>query len=329
MMGIAAMAFTSCFNDTIVEVNNGHPIDFYVSANTRATELTTDNLEVFSVTAIHSTEKTVDDAIVKVEGKNYFSAEFERFENIFLSSLSYYWPIDGALNFYAYSPVDVVNSDQLTLNNETKSITDFSPAEEIKDQVDFIVAKATGDKANNATKGVYLEFDHMLTQVEVHAKNAHTGYNFYVKGVRIANVAATADFNFTPAEGTSPWTLGESIATYEIIHNTDIILDADGENLMNVIASGTADLSDNAMLLPQNLETIAAENEDVPAIQILVKVTSASNDVLVYPDASAEDDDNAGYGWMTIPITTDWLPGNKYVYTINLTSGNLIGEPVY
>ena len=52
LMGITVMAFTSCLKDTVTETNNGRPIDFHVSAQTRAVETTTGNLTTFYVTSL-------------------------------------------------------------------------------------------------------------------------------------------------------------------------------------------------------------------------------------------------------------------------------------
>ncbi len=302
LMGLAVTALSSCTKDTVKEVNTGHAIDFHVSAQTRASEITTGNLNAFYVTALNESGAAYFEDQAFIRGAN----------DVFISTPSYYWPSTGTLSFYAYAPADDNLTGTLSISGSGKVLEGFSPAETIADQEDFIVAKATGSKTN-AAQGVALEFSHMLSQIEIHAKNAHEGYRYLVKGVRITDVVSSADFDFE----TTLWTLDEATTSdYEVRYADAIELDEVGNNVMGKIISDEVILSDNAMLIPQDLKTVAPDAK----IGLYVQAVSQTG-VQVFPE-------NGDYDWMEISIDTEWEKGCKYVYTLDLTQGAALGEPI-
>ena len=295
MMGIAAMALTSCLNDTVTETNNGRPIDFRVAAQTRATETTTSNLVTFYVTSLmDNAEKSV-----------YFSdlAFLKGSNDVFVSSPEYYWPT-CALDFYAYAPSAEELGGTLTISSAAKKLTGYSPAESISEQKDFVVAKASGNKTANAA-GVALTFNHMLSQIEIHAKNAHEGYTYLVNGVSINGVVATGNFDFE----TSTWNLDTDKTDYTVYLNNPVTLSATGEMVMDKVTIDGTEFPDNAMLLPQNLATVAPEAK--LGIYVQCKSTSGAQ---VFPETG-------DYGWMYVDVDTNWEAGCRYVYTLDLTRG--------
>ena len=304
-IGIAVMAFASCAKDIVKEVNNGRAIDFRVAAQTRATETTTANLSTFYVTAI-------DD-----EGANFFTdVAFTKIEEYFSSSPAYYWPGDGSeLAFYAYAPSATNLGAEVTISNATKTLAGFSPAAEITNQKDFVTATAIGSKANE-TSGVALTFNHQLTQVEVKARNANEGYIYKVRGVRIAQPVAKADFDF----GTSQWTLAADKAVYQVQYGNEITLSTFAQNIME-------SEDDNAMLIPQQLVAWDPEsdktNESKGAyISVYAQVTTKSGG-RVYPKDNGMD-----YAWLAVPVDTKWEAGYKYVYTLDFTNGAGYSDPI-
>ena len=305
LMGIAALAFASCAKDTVKEVNNGRAIDFRVAAQTRATETTTANLSTFYVTAI-------DD-----EGANFFTdVAFTKIEEYFSSSPAYYWPGDGSeLAFYAYAPSATNLGAEVTISNATKTLAGFSPAAEITNQKDFVTATAIGSKANE-TSGVALTFNHQLTQVEVKARNANEGYIYKVRGVRIAQPVAKADFDF----GTSQWTLATDKAVYQVQYGNEVTLSTFAQCIME-----TED--DNAMLIPQQLVAWDPEgdkeNTNLGAYLSVYAQVETAEGARVYPKADGMD-----YAWLAVPVDTKWEAGYKYVYTLDFTNGAGYPDPI-
>ena len=305
-MGIAALAFASCAKDTVKEASQGLAIDFRVATQTRATETTTDNLTEFNVTAV-----SVD---ASGETTNYFTnVTFAKNGTFFFSNPAYYWPNEGSLNFVAWAPVALTG---VSVDKDAKTLADFTPAAAVVDQVDFVAAKANGSKANEEN-GVALTFNHMLSQIQIKAKNAHEGYTYTVMGVRISNVVGQADFNFT----TSAWDLTDAATTaqYQVDFAAPVVLGAEAVSLLpaDIVVNEATVTSGSAMLIPQALATVATD----AAFELYVNVVSDGGSQ-VFPETAEE------YGWMQIPINTEWVAGNSYLYTLDLTQGSVLGEPI-
>ncbi len=296
-MAMTAMLIASCSSDDVVSTNTGRAIDFRTSVGTRGAETTTANIDKFWVTAI-------DEA-----GANYFSKQEYKKEKegeFFTSTPLYYWPA-GKLNFVAYSPSATELGGELTINNTTKTLTGFSPADAIKDQKDFVTATASGTRAANETNGVALTFAHQLSQIQINAKNTNSGYVYKVVGVRIGKPVSKGDFNFaTPA-----WTLSTTKANYEEVYTDAKILDAKSKTMMGE--------GGNAMLIPQQLVAWASATDkkndaNGAYIALKIQITTASG-ARVYP-AIGKD-----YDWAAVAINTNWEAGKKYVYTLDFSNG--------
>ena len=296
-MGIAALAFASCAKDTVTGENQGQAIDFRVAAQTRAAETTTANLQAFKVTALTADETA----------SNYFTAVTFEKDGAFYSSAPdfYYWPNSGSLDFYAYSPVDLAN---VSVTKAAKTVTGFAPAADIKTQVDFITATATGDKSNE-TDGVALTFSHELTQVLAQAKNTNTAYTYYVTGFKIGNVVGKGDFDFN--DGWTLSTASADVKSYEVTFD-EIELSGTAASLMGDKGS--------AMLLPQQLTAWTEAAPSKTYFAVLAKVVTSAGTV-VHPTTGTDE-----YGWLAVGVDTKWEAGYKYVYTLDFTTG--AGTPV-
>ena len=308
MIAFAALALASCAKDNTKEVNRGRAIDFRV-ATTRATETTTDNLNEIWVTAIGE------------NGTNHFTkAGFSKEGSYFVSPTAYYWPSDGtSLQFYAYSPAETVLGGTISIDSQAQTLTGFSPAAEIKNQIDFVAAAATGSKAN-ADTGVELIFDHALTQIEVTALSSNTGYKHLVKGVRIGKFASKGDFNFYDKS----WTLGTEKSNYEITYDLPIELNAESQSLMDSNVAGQQ-INRNAMIIPQNLTPWDVENDKTNTLEgayIAVKVNITTADgAIVFPSTAGE------YEWVAFPIDTELIRGFKYTYKLDFSNGSGYVDP--
>ena len=312
MLGIAALAFVSCTKDTLKEVNDGYAIDFHVATQTRASEVTTANLAAFKVTALDGSDN------------NYFTdVLFSKSSDFFISNPEYYWPGTGDLAFYAYAPVDL---EGVSVSKNSQVVSGFTPSASIADQQDFVVATATGNKSTNETNGVQLTFQHKLAQIGIRAKNANSAYRYYIKGVKIANVISSADFNFSPTGDDPEWTYVDTHSTDSYFIEYDKAMSTHlgivGTNLMCTV---TADESDaevldysvgNAMLIPQQLTAWDKTTNTGSYLAVLAKVETVDGSV-VYPAASDID----GFGWLLVPVDTKWDAGNRYVYTLDFTEG--------
>lgn len=317
LIGAACLAFLSCSKDIILDVNRGAAIEFTVAAQTRAQEVTSNNLLTFYVTAVDPRQDI-----------NYFTeVPYIKSGEYYHSSPYYYWPGDGApLNLYAFAPsaddlCKSVSGDEqtsLTIDRNDQILKNFSPAAEISEQQDFISAVLPGFTHPGDGSPVQVPFKHQLVQIEVKAKNSNAGQTYHVKGVSIAQVRSKGDFYFSDER----WALdNEAKANYEVIYDDVRILDPFGVNIMEV-------QDDNAMLLPQTLvpwDPQDDQNNDNKGayISVLMKITSSS-------DAPVNStDNNDGYEWVAAPFPagTTWEAGNKYIYTLDFTNGASYSDP--
>ncbi len=299
LIALASSAIVSCSKDELVNTTSGSAIDFRAAMATRATETTINNLNSFFVSALDK------------NSNSFFSdLEFTKNQNIYTSSMVYYWPSDGSqLSFFAYAPSKTELGGTLTINASEKKLTDFSPKTTISEQKDFITATATGSKADEAA-GVALTFAHRLSQIEVKAKNANEAYVFKVTGVRIGQPVSKGAFDFT----TSAWTLNtDTKAKYDVTYTEAKTLSANAISIMG-------NENDNAMLLPQRLVKWDAENDKnnskkgaYLSVQVNIKTKDGAQ---VYPHNAAKE-----YGWVAVPIDTNWEAGKKYVYTLDFSNG--------
>lgn len=296
------LGLTACSQeDSSVEVNRGKTIDFRPAVGTRASETNNSNLEDFKATAfLGTTPYFTNITFSKNSGSSFYT-----------STDDYYWPGDDSeLSFLAYAPVDL---EGVTVNETNKVVSDFTPAENIAAQIDFISAKATGKKSLNEAAGVPLDFNHNLSQIEVRGLTNNKNYTFKITGVRIGEPVASGSFDFD----TDTWTLGNGKAIYESTYNTPILLGPDAQTLMGE--------NGNAMLVPQQLTAwdvnSDASNTKAGAylsvkLQINILDADGNEGLQIYPFPS-----DAQCIWASIPIDTNWEPGKKYIYTLDFTHG--------
>lgn len=292
---VLGVGMASCSQDEPVSENKGNAISFRPAIGTRATETTNANLSAIKVAAFLG-NSTYFEPLDFVKGSDSF----------FTSTPEYNWPGDDAeLSFYAYAPADLSG---VTLTPDTKTLTAFVPETNIADQIDFVTSTATGTRSANEASGVELTFDHRLSQIEVRAKADNEAYTFKISGIRIGQPVAQGDFDF----GTNAWTLGTNKAIYEETYATPVTLTADAQNVMGE--------EGNAMLIPQQLTawdpTGDASNSAAGAyLSVKLQVNTAAG-AQVYPFNT-----NTDCQWAAIPLNTNWEPGKKYIYTLDLTHG--------
>lgn len=298
------IGLTGCSEDETISVNEGNGIEFRpaMGTRTRATEITNSNLESIKVAAF-------------MQGTPYFeTTDFVKGETGFFSSTPvYHWPGDDTeLEFYAYAPA--APGGMVSLTSDSKILTDFTPATNIADQVDFITSYAKGNRSANEESGVELTFNHQLSQIEVYAKSDNDAYIFKISGIRIGQPVSKGSFDFT----NSSWTLGSDKAIYEETYSSPRIL-------TSVPASMMGD-EGNAILLPQQLVAWDHENnKDNSAKGAYLSVKLQANTkagAQVYPFPS-----NGDCQWAAIPLPTNWEAGKKYVYTLDFTEGAGFVDP--
>lgn len=295
MAGLSlGLVMVSCAQDEEIKSNQGRAIDFRPAMATRATETTNANISDINVTAM------MGDA-------DYFKNEtFSKNGTFFTSTNDYFWPGDDTpLTFYAFSPASL---DGISIDGNSKTFDNFSPAQSLADQIDFITAKATGKKSENESAGVPLTFEHRLSQIEVLGKTTNDLYTFKISGVRIGKPIDQGNFDFD----SDSWTLGTTKSIYESDFD-EVTL---SENPVSLMGEGG-----NAMLIPQKLvawdpKGDASNSSNGAYLSVKLKIATAETGVQIYPFPT-----DADCIWAAIPISTNWEPGKKYIYTLDFSHG--------
>ncbi len=322
----ASLALASCSNDETLDMGNQKGISFRTVAglNSRVAEITQSNLKGMSVTAF---ENGADAAYFT--DVNYTR---EGQTNTFVSNPEYNWLRGKTLNFLAlatsadtWTAAKTVTFDKAT-NTYKTVLTDYTPDADISKHQDLMIGTASGTE-NNDAKGLDLTLKHILSQIEVRAKNTNTAYVYSIKGVRIVAVKGTGTYTSTE---TTPWTPKEnSRVKYEVVYDDAKELTAEGMSVMKTEG-------DNAMLIPQSVTgwipgaDIANDFDSYTGgayISLLLNVKLASTGKYIYPAGSTETAKT--YGWTAVTTgNTVWNSGRKYIYTLDLSNGCGSVDPV-
>lgn len=302
------LALASCSQDETTGTDNGGSIRFrpVVGNVTRGPVITTDNITAFKVSSYvtGAVANFFTDLQVNKTGSSWNTAQV------------YYWPGTGTLNFFAYAPVDVTT---VTVSPTARAINNFSPAAKVAEQKDVVVAFATGTKAANENSGVPLTFKHALSQIEVKAKSANTtAYEIKVLGVKLGHISSTANFTFptTVVTGTLPashWTAPATAKDYGTNLDADLTLTSEVQSITK----------SNFLMIPQQLTPwTKGTSADGAYIAVLCKICSknGTNLTQIFPGAADK------FAYAAVPISTNWLPGKKYTYTLSFLGNNGAGN---
>lgn len=339
MMAAAAIALSSCSSEETTDVAKSSTITFRptVGLNSRGAELTTDNLQKMWVSAFYNKQANPE------YGTAYFSNQlFSRGVDVagFIDPTStLVWEKNRSYKFIAISPAaNEWSAETPTISLDEVKFTNVTPAAAIKDQKDLIIGTATGTEANtNDVAGVVLNMDHVLSQIKIQVKNQNPSLEYHIKGIRIASVCKSGTYTHS----TQNWTnLGDK-TKYEVIFDAPIKLEegATPTDLTDKLSVAPAN-DCGAMLVPQTFDAWAGtkdksgDNYDNGAyISLLLNVKNKVTGKYMYP-AGAGAGADCGWAAVAIPVSTrgaakpEWLKGNKYIYTLDLSKGCGKVDPV-
>mgnify|MGYP004489997887 CR=1 FL=1 len=325
MCAAAALALASCSNDELVEVAKNDAINFrtVVGLNTKATEIKTADLETKGVYVT-----TFDAAGNLLFGETHYTKQADG-----TFSASQYWGNNASLDFYLTLPKLSEWVANASLTDTNKKLVGVTVKDKIADQVDLVaVAKTSVTKTADA---INVELQHVLSQIEIKAKNGNDNYVYKVKGVRINNVSNKADIDLSSNSWSNVSAEVGNIKSYEVKYATskEITLGTTESTLTVKEADGTT--VDNAMLIPQGATTAwngtatSADGTTPVAgtyISVLVNITAKNGGAAVYPKGSTTAVET--YGWVAVPVAFTWEKGNKYIYTLDFTNGAGKVDPV-
>lgn len=213
---------------------------------------------------------------------------------------------------------------------------------------DIVVAHATGTSADIA--GLPLSFNHMLSQVEVRVTNSNPHYQYVITSVKLARIKGDGTITLDPG---AEWTLNPA---KRIDYKPDIDFDkkyyevnpdngshinkpfgldekvttvciTDPNPHIPIQGVTTGSLYGSLMVLPQKLTPWNTTYADKTGAYIAVKLNVASPlGGIVYPPTDYRKT-KLEYAWVAVPLSGEWKPGKRYVYTLDFTDGAGYSDP--
>lgn len=313
LLSIAALVFTSCSNDEqTVETQVQKVPDGAIYFSSGIQDLTRATTTMSTFNAFKVTGLFADNS------QSFFNLPVNRSGSLWTYAATEddykYWPSDNSdVNFFAYAPTTLAGVD---VSSVQQVVENFEQVQHVANQVDVLAAAATGNKTNNASTGMALDFKHALAQIEVRAKNSLTDkYKVEVLGVKLCRIGNKGNMTFQTAATDYPvWALDAESASQSFIKKgTDAIeMTSSVKNIMFG--------DDNFLLIPQQLKAWTGSDTDVTGayLSVLCKIYQKNNAgdwVTIFP---AETNDKTGlYAFTSVPISTKWEVGHKYVYTLD------------
>ena len=324
MAAATAIALSSCSSEDTKDVAKSSNITFRstVGLNSRGAEATTDNLKNIWVSA------WADNDVVFTKEQFAKKGTGTTFESV---GGPWFWEKDKAYTFMAFA-TGKENMDGVTprISKDNITLTDYTPNTNLADQLDLLVAKAEGTKAQNGTAGADLNFDHILSQIQIKVQNTNANLKYIIKGVRITNVKGTGTYTFNPIEANKHSWQNQPLTTQYILNQgVNITLDENNKAVTDLLVG-----DNSAMLLPQTITSWDGRPIDMNGtddyhqangayISLLINVqkkNGAGDWVQVYPKTDQVDETKCAWTAVAIPAG-NWENGNKYIYTLNLSKG--------
>lgn len=297
-----ALALASCSNDETVEIAKSEGISFraVTGLNARASEFTTADLE--TANSLYVTSFKTDGSIM------YGESKYEKSNGVW--SAGQFWGAESQLNFYlAYPELKKWQAD-FQLTKDVKTITGFEVNDDIAKQTDYVAAYVEAQKPNAANDATPATLQHVLSQIEVQAKNTNKNITYKISAVRFGQIFSKGNYTFpTTNEVNGTFADLSEAKVYEYTLDTPVTLPQDGT---------TTSLKDNAvgnaMLIPQTLEKWDGENnptntDNKQYISVKMELTMKGADKPYYN------------GWAAVGVEGTWAAGNKYVYTLDFSKG--------
>lgn len=322
---VAAIGLASCSNDDTLDVNKSvYGITFRASVDkqTRASEVTVSNMQSFNVTAVGNS-KTYFSGLTATSTDKGFNWSTDKI---------YYWP-SYQLTFYAWS--HAADGATVSVSHEGQKVTGFSPSQTVGSQKDFVVSVNTGTKEANNGSGVTMNFKHALSQIAVQAKCSNSNMKIEVLGVKLVNMATTADFTFPTAVTSTGSTLAQSLwsnLSGKNDHSKAYMVKGSEPVTLTSSAQSILFSDESFMLIPQQLTkwSVTATTTGTTGttstgayLAVLCRVSSLNGTeaTLLYPQPTAKDTKEGKYAFTAVGIETNWEPGNKYTYTLDFCNG--------
>lgn len=308
-----ALMLASCSGDETVEQAKEKGISFRGTVGLSTRALNTGTAELLDGKVLYvTTFKPNGGERLFVETEYVFDGD------VWMAQPAQTWGVNDKLSFFLTYPKLDEWKTGFELTNDNKTVT-VTVDKDIRQQKDYVAAYLKDmDKTTSAMRA---DLRHVLSSIEIWAKNTNGAFKYKVKGIRICGVneqvsidlSKINDADFSVGQGTL-------FRNYELTYDAPVKLEGKAKSLM-----GDAG---NAILPPQdggeNLKWDGTQTRDDAGgycgyyISVLINLTATAG-ANIYPAGSTVD--NETYGWVSVPVAFNWESGKKYVYTLDFSDG--------
>ena len=316
---MVALMASSCSQDRIVDLQQDNPIEFRVVMNrqSKAVSYYSSTLTSFNVTAWKS---GTDHSLT---APHINEVDYDRTsDGTFKSAVKYYWPASGGLDFYAYAPAASLTNGLVRSSELSYTVT---PLADTDSQIDLVFAKNSGNKTDNGSNGVNLNFRHTMAQIRIKVKNGDDAVKFNVTGWKVAGVDGSATFTFDDAVSNTNTEAANSLNTIDASMWSDnddsytATYSKTWSQATNVTLNSSTwgELDGSAILIPQNAVMATGYTGSDPASNPL----NGAYIAVQYEALNTSNDDEivAAGTWGCWPVDLTWEPGFRYNYVIDLS----------
>ncbi len=312
LLAVAVVAMASCTKTDVIQTSkdkNAIEFNAFFHKATKATDVTTDNIAAFEVTAMLNNATYFDAVAVSKNGSAWTYSPVQ------------YWPAEGTVDFFAWAPT--TSGTGITKSAYNDFIV--APLADAAAQSDFVVARTQGTKAANAA-GVTLNFRHAMSQVAVKVYNGNKNLQYDIYGWKVCGVDVDGEYILKDAntDGNNSGKIAAANWCNNTTYTGSFYDDFDKYNKINASANEEATNAaaitgaTNMILVPQSGATAAAKYSAATAsatmngsyIAIDMCIKNATDGTVV-----------ASRQWCCWPVAFSWAPGYKYTYVIDLSQG--------
>ena len=307
---LAVAAMVACSKEQTVVAPKGDAIGFstFVDNATRATDITTGNLEEFGVYA--SIENTSGAALILSNAKFYLNSD-----NAWTYDNTQYWVPKAMYEFIAFAPYTGAKWAYAPSTTADEGVVTFDNKTAAADQ-DFIFAAADMDLTNTtaltASPGVVnFTFAHQLSKVAFKFNNDFAAennitlrvYNVNVAGLVSKATATVADGDADGETDAGEWTKTADSDTFARTFGTQVA--ANAENTATIIAAKSNIVTDYHYFIPV-ADTQYTVTFDVDIFQAGVMIDTYHHTVNTKPTLAK---------------------GGNYLFTTTLNASNVSDDP--
>lgn len=296
--GVAALAFASCTQNEVLDVNENRAIGFDAFVGKATKALTDDNLTVFYVFGAYSDNSTITGEPnvfnnIEVSGKPSWKTEETK-----------YWINDKKYKFAAYSDENS-KIEGATFTNGTLTIPYTVGTN------DLVASNIVSQDGNN-TSAVGITLNHILAKVKFTFTNKlAAGYTIDIAGLQIADVPNKGTYT---DNGTAGW------ASVDPTNNKTTL----NSFAVSQIISGGSQSSNEVYVLPQNLSADPGLTVTFKAI-----ITDANGTVVKKPSFTSTIKPNWAMKYIynyTLELTLDNTDLDNNIITFTPSVGGWVNN---